>query len=138
MVLKSCFPDLDSVKSALSMARVSLDVTRKNRRSAFGVSFNGLSGRKTLENRSWPILFFSLCTIFATVYLVSSVSRPISLYVFPTLYHAHTSARFSVVVSRREVIALEGIYKEKREERKFMREIFMVRWVRWWGVRELF
>jgi hypothetical protein len=65
-----------------------------------------------------------------TVSFVSSVSRLISLYVFPTLYHAYISARFSIVVSRREVIALEGIFKEKREERKFVGEIFMVGW---WG-----
>jgi hypothetical protein len=57
---------------------------------------------------------------------VSSVSRLISLYVFPTLYHVYTSARFSIVVSQREVIALEGIFKEKREERKFIKEIFIV------------
>jgi hypothetical protein len=79
VILESCFPDLNSVESALSVARVSLDVVYKSRRSAFGVSFSCLSGRKTLENRSWPVLFFSLFTIFATVYLVSSVNRPISL-----------------------------------------------------------
>jgi hypothetical protein len=138
VILESCFPDLDSVESALSMARVSLNVTRKNRRLTFGVSFGGLPGREALENRSWPVLFFSLYMMFATVSFVSSVSRPISLYVFPTLYHAYTSARFSIVVSRREVTTLEGIFKEKREERKFVGEIFMVRW---WGggvMRELF
>jgi hypothetical protein len=130
VVLESCFPDLDGVESAASVARESLDAARKSRRSAFGVSFGGLPGRGVLENRSWPVLFFSLYMMFATVGFVSSVSRPISLYVFPTLYHAYTSARFSIVVSRREVITLEGIFKEKREERKFVREIFMVGW---WG-----
>jgi hypothetical protein len=130
MILESCFPDLDSVKSALSVARVSLNIARKNRRLIFGVSFGDLSGRETLENRFWPILFFSLYMMFATVGFVSSVSRPISLYVFLTLYNAHTSARFFIMVSRREVITLEGIFKEKREERKFMKEIFMVRWVK--------
>jgi hypothetical protein len=79
VVLESCFPDLDGVESAASVARVSLDVARKSRRLTFGVSFGGFSGRKTLENRFWSVLFFSLFTIFATVYLVSSVSRPISL-----------------------------------------------------------
>jgi hypothetical protein len=36
------------------------------------------------------------------------------------------------------VITLEGIIKEKREERKFIKEIFIVKW---WGggvMRELF
>jgi hypothetical protein len=127
VVLESCFPYLNGVESVLSMARVSLNVARKNRRLTFRVSFGGLSGRGALENRSWPVLFFSLCMMFATVGFVSSVSRPISLYVFLTLYHAYISARFFIMVSRREVIALEGIFKEKREEKKFVREIFMIR-----------
>jgi hypothetical protein len=120
VVLESLFPDLDGVENALSVARVSLDAARKSRRSAFGVSFGGFSGRGALENRFWSVLFFSLCTIFATVHLVSSVSSPISLYVFLTLYHAHTSARFSIVVSRREVISSEGIFTENREKERVL------------------
>jgi hypothetical protein len=50
VVLESCFPDLDGVESAASVARVSLDVARKNRRLTFGVSFGGLPGRGALEN----------------------------------------------------------------------------------------
>jgi hypothetical protein len=79
VVLESCFPDLDGVESAVSVARVSLDAARKSRRSAFGVSFGGLPDRGALENRSWPVLFFSRCIIPATVDLIKSIRRPISL-----------------------------------------------------------
>jgi hypothetical protein len=79
VVLESCFPDLDGVESAASVARVSLEAARKSRRSALGVTFGGLPDRGALENRSWPVFFFSRCMIPATVDLVRSVRRPISL-----------------------------------------------------------
>ena len=135
MVLDSFIPDLEGVESAASVALVSWEAARKSRRSALGVSFGGLPGRGALENRSWPVLFFSRCTIPATVDLVRSVSRPIWLYVFPTLYQAHTSARFSLVVSRREVIDSEDIFRDRRKNKAFLEEIFIVGWG---GVRKPF
>jgi len=118
-------PDLEGVESARSVALVSLEAARKSRRSALGVTFGGLPGRGALENRSWPVFLFSRRMIPATVALVRSVRRPISLYVFPALYQVHTSARFSLVVSRREVIGSEGISIEIGENMNFWKKYSM-------------
>lgn len=52
----------------------------------------------------------------ATVGLVRSVSRPISLKDFPHLYQDYTSFRLSTVVSRRAVTGSEGIFVDKVEK----------------------
>jgi hypothetical protein len=79
VVLDSFIPDLEGVESGVSVARVSLEAAHKNRRLTLGVTFGGLPDREALENRSWPIFFFSRYMIPATVDLVRSVRRLISL-----------------------------------------------------------
>jgi hypothetical protein len=98
VVLDSFIPDLEGVQSAVNVALISLEAARKSRRSALGVTFGGLPGRGALENRSWPVFLFSRCIIPATVDLVRSVRRQ-SRYKSSLLYHVHTSACFSLVVS---------------------------------------
>jgi hypothetical protein len=79
VVLDSFIPDLEGVESAVNVTLVSLEAARKNRRLTLGITFGGLPDRETLQNRSWPIFFFSRYMIPATVDLVRSVRRLISL-----------------------------------------------------------
>jgi hypothetical protein len=79
VVLDSFIPDLEGVQSAASVALISLEAAYKSRRSALGVTFGGLPGRRALENRFWPVFLFSRYMIPATVDLVRSIRRLISL-----------------------------------------------------------
>jgi hypothetical protein len=79
MILDSFMPDLKGVESVISVTLISLEAARKNRRLILEITFNDLPNHKALKNRSWLIFFFSRYMIPATVDLVRSVRRLISL-----------------------------------------------------------